>query len=53
MKPVGYQQPTCLCVKMEPEPPKERGELTTLHISAIQILHSTVFTHLLLLRIQR
>jgi len=36
-----------------PEPIKERIELTTLSIIAIQITHSTTFTLLLLLRIQR
>jgi len=35
-----------------PEPTKERFERTNLGITAIQIIHSTRFTFLLLLRIQ-
>jgi len=48
-----WETSTAAVMLRRPEPIKERIELTTLSIIAIQITHSTTFTLLLLLRIQR
>jgi len=51
--PTRWETSAAAVMLRRPEPTKERVELTTLSIIAIQIIRSTTFTLLLLLLIQR